>query len=100
MTHQQLRTTLQALCASDHSYKGVRPAGATSVDSPAFILQDDTVGSLDYAASAAADYWPQSSQWDLIASDEQLGAQGDWPAGLAALRTPITLATFSGKTGA
>jgi hypothetical protein len=99
MTHQQLRTTLQALRASDHAYKGVRPADATPAEAPAFVLQDDTVGALDYAASAAADYWPEARQWELIASDEQLGAQGDWPPGLAALRTPVTLATFSGSKG-
>jgi hypothetical protein len=100
MTHLQLRTTLQALRGSDHAYKGVRPADSTPAEAPAFILQDDTVGSLDYAASAAIDYWPQCSQWELIASDEQLGAKGDWPPGLSALQTPITIATFSGKTGA
>jgi len=99
MTHQQLRTTLQALRGSDHAYKGIRPADATRAEAPAFVLQDDTVGSLDYAASAAVDYWPECEQWDLIASDEQLGAQGDWPAGLVALRTPIKLANFSGKSG-
>jgi len=99
MTHQQLRTTLQALRGSDHAYKAVRPADATPAEAPAFILQDDTVGSLDYAASAAADYWPECKQWELIASDEQLGAQGDWPAGLVTLRTPVTLASFSGRTG-
>jgi len=100
MTHQQLRTTLQALRASDHAYKGVRPADSTPAEAPAFLLQDDTVGSLDYAASAAIDYWPQCSQWELIGSDEQLGAQRNLPPGLAGLRTPTKLATFSGKTGA
>ena len=99
MTPQELRTTLQALRASDHAYKGVRPADATPPDAPAFVLDDDSVGSLDYAASAAADYWPQCSQWELIASDDG-GAQSNWPAGLMSLRTPVTLAKFSGRTGA
>lgn len=99
MTPQQLRTILQALRASDHAYKGVRPADATPAEAPAFILQDGTVGSLDYAASAAADFWPQCKQWELIASDERIGQAADWPAGLYALKAPTTLATFSGGTG-
>jgi hypothetical protein len=96
----ELRTTLQALRSSDHAFKGVRPADATPAEAPAFLLEDDTVGSLDYAASAAADYWPACSQWALIAGDEQLADQSkDWPPGLHALNKPVTLATFSGRTG-
>jgi hypothetical protein len=98
MKPQELRTALQALRSSDHAYKGVRPADATPAEAPAFILEDDTAGSLDYAASSAADYWPQCSQWALIAGDEEVtDASDDWPPGLQALRTPVTLAQFSGR---
>lgn len=100
MTPQELRATLQALRASDHAFKGIRPADATPADTPAFVLNDDTVGSLDYAASEAADYWPECSQWNLIASDDQLGAKGDFPPGMLMLQTPVVLAKFSGRTGA
>jgi hypothetical protein len=100
MTPQDLRATLQALRASDHAFKGVRPADSTPANTPAFLLEDNTVGALDYAASAAVDHWPECGEWNLIASDEQVGGKDGWPAGLISLESPVVLAKFSGRSGA
>jgi len=95
MTPPETRNALIAL-RTDHAYIAVRPADATPAEAPAFLVEQHTVQSLDYAWAEARDRWPECPRWAIIASDELLHLKDPtWPPTLRALRSPITLTTFA-----
>jgi hypothetical protein len=84
-----------ALASCDHAYIGVRPADATPIQAPCFILAGRSATCLADVMLMAGKHWPTCSRWALIASDEQLKLSNpEWPPTMHALQMPATLTTF------